>query len=179
VVHDARRLLASLPALWCLVLFAFLNAASAEGPPVPPSDPRSQDECRAYQRQQNQYANDILQRSKDCSARNWKAKSNDFVEFVPTCGGVKISAFRECREAADASWCAFQGVGARYNDCMKKALAAERKPLEDDAAKNEAQRAREAARLLRENCAADSILPKPEACKGLKPSGSGFEDMGK
>ncbi len=146
---------------------------------MPPSNPKSQDECRAYQRQQNEYANAILQKSKDCSERNWMAKNGDFVEFVPSCGGAKVSAFRECRDASDASWCAFQGVSARYEDCMKKALAAERKPLDDAVAKNEAQRAKEAAKLLRETCGADSVLPTPDACKGLKPTGSGFEDMKK
>ncbi|KJC44527.1 hypothetical protein UP06_18860 [Bradyrhizobium sp. LTSP857] len=119
----------------------------------------------------------MLKDSKDCSERNWKAKSNDFVSFAPSCGGVKITAFRECQTVSDASWCAYNGVGQKYRACMQQALAAERKPFDDDVAKDKERRAKIATELLRQQCSANTVLPKPEACNALKSSGSGFEEV--
>src|SRR5215469_1746620 len=88
------------------VLIAPVSSLEADDRPVPPADPNSQEECRAYQRQLMDYAHIAVRKSMVCSAKNEAASNEDFVSFPPSCGGRELSSFRSCRELTDAAWCA-------------------------------------------------------------------------
>ena len=164
--------------LACAALMAAVSgASSAESPPVPPVNPKSEDECREYQRQYNEYTKALLQKSRECSARNWKATSSDFIVVAPFCGGVKFTTFKACREDAEKSWCAYSGFGQKYGDCLSKATTAERKPIEDAVKKNEERQAKIRREIEQEQCKADSVFPKLESCNTQKESGSSLDEL--
>ena len=124
------------------LLSALIAAVSslADDRPVPPADPKSQEECRAYQRRQIDYAHTAVQKSRECSARNRATNNQDIVLYLPSCGGHELSAFRSCSELSDAAWCALTGVTEKMNACLEKASAAEQSRLTDALAQNEKQK---------------------------------------
>jgi predicted RNA-binding Zn-ribbon protein involved in translation (DUF1610 family) len=160
----------------CVYLLGSSTFVLADGAPPPPIDPKSTDECRVYQSKHIEYMKTVQQSSKACSDNGWKMRDPKFVTFVPSCGGAAITSFENCKQLSDAAWCSIAGFGQKYGSCMKKAIVSERRPLDNALEKNEQQRGKEAFRLLRETCASETALPKPEACKGLKPLGSGLEE---
>jgi hypothetical protein len=127
------------------VLIAPVFSQAADDRPVPPADPRSL-ECRAYQRQQIDYAHIALEKSRECSARNQAANNEDIVLCLPSCGGDILSAFRSYRQLSDAAWCALTGVGKKMSDRLEKANAAEQNA--DAVAHNENQKRMETEKLL-------------------------------
>src|SRR5215831_646683 len=102
------------------VLIAPVSSLEADDRPVPPADPKSREECRAYQRQQMNYADIAVQKSKECSARNREANHEDIVLYHASCGGNVLSAFSSCTELADAAWCALAGVSEKMSACFEK-----------------------------------------------------------
>jgi hypothetical protein len=143
-----------------------------------PADPRSEEECRDYQRQQNAYLKALETQNEQCHADVLKGKSAEFVTVAPPCGGKAVPTPKQCQEVSGAAWCASVGFASKYEQCMKQALAAERKPFDDAVIKNQERQSREAAKRLREQCEADSAMPKPDGCKAVQ-SGSGFEELEK
>jgi len=145
---------------------------------VAPAAPKSEEECRDYQRQQNAYLKAIEAQNEQCHADVLKAKSAEFVIVAPPCGGKAVPTPKQCQEVSGAAWCASIGFASKYEQCIKQALAAERKPFDDAATENRERQSMEAAKLFRKQCEEDSVLPKPDGCKAIQ-SGSGFEDLGK
>ncbi|WP_143035756.1 hypothetical protein [Bradyrhizobium sp. Rc2d] len=99
------------------------------------------------------------------------------IDFKPSCGGPSIATFEKCKDVFDASWCSTTGYGEKLRACNAKAAAAVRKPLDDANAANEAHRAQERVKALREQCSKESVLPKPAACKEVEGAGSGLDDL--
>lgn len=130
------------------VLIAPVASLAADDRPVPPADPKSEEECRAYQRQQIDYARIALQKSRECDARNRATNNQDVVLYQSSCGGGVLSAFSSCRELSDAAWCALAGMSEKMSACVEKASAAEQKRLTNARAQNEQQKQIEAEKLL-------------------------------
>jgi hypothetical protein len=155
--------------------------AVSEGRPQPPDHPASTEDCFAFQRQQVDYGNSALRKSKECSQNNRNAKNQDFVSFTPSCGGVKITGYRPCQQEFDASWCAYSDFSKQFRDCMAKVGQAtrEQKQFDEDMKKTQASQDKIRQELRLEQCNSDSVFPKvPDAgCQPPKSSGSGFEGM--
>jgi hypothetical protein len=166
------------PICLALLLMASVTiAAEVPKPPDPPADPKSEDQCRDYQRQQNQYAQALAQQNEECVERGLKEKNAEIITFDSSCGLGKVTSPRQCQEVSKAATCSTVGFGKKYADCLKQAQAAERKPFDDAVKKNSENQSKEAAKLFREQCMADSVLPKPDGCKALQ--GAGFEELKK
>src|ERR1700756_3093529 len=88
------------------VLIASVSSLEADDRPVPPADPKSEEERHDFQRHQINYARIDVQKSRECFARNRAANNEDIVLFRPSCGGNELSAFKSCTELSDAAWCA-------------------------------------------------------------------------
>jgi hypothetical protein len=160
---------------------ALTTSVYAEGPtpPVAPADPKSQDDCRDYQRKHNEYLKATEKQYAECQASASKSNSSEFVNVELPCqpGSAKATTYKQCAGVSVIAWCATIGFAEKYGECMKQALAAERKPIDDAVAKNDERRSKEADKLLRDTCKQESALPKPDACKTLEPSGSGLDDL--
>ena len=70
------------------VLIAPVSPLEADDRPVPPADPKSQEECRAYQRQVMDYADVAVEKSRECSARHRAANNEEIVLYQPSCGAT-------------------------------------------------------------------------------------------
>lgn len=140
-----------------LLLSALVIPASslvADDQPIPPADPKSQQECTTYQRQQIDYAHVAAQKSRECSEKNRAAKNDDIVLYQSSCGGKTLSAFNSCRELSDEAWCALAGVSEKVSACLAKAGAAEQKRLTEVLAQSEKQKRVETEKVPRGNDAA-------------------------
>jgi hypothetical protein len=126
----------------------------ADDQPIPPAEPKSQQECTTYQRQQIDYAHVAAQKSRECSEKNRTAKNDDIVLYQSSCGGKILSAFKSCRELSDEAWCALAGVSEKVSACLAKAGAAEQKRLTEVLAQSEKQKRVEAEKVQRGNDAA-------------------------
>src|SRR5579872_2577695 len=129
------------------VLIAPVSSLAADGRPIPPAEPKSQEECRAYQRQEIEYARIAVQKSRECSARNQATNNEDMVLYPSSCGGNVLSAFRSCTELSDTAWCALRGLSEKMSACFEKASAAEQNRLTDALAQNEEQKKIETEKL--------------------------------
>jgi hypothetical protein len=136
------------------VLTAPVSPLAADDRPVPPANPKSLEECRAFQRRQTDYAHIAIQKSRECSERNRAANNEDVALYMPSCGGNLLSSFRSCLELTDAAWCAVAGVSEKINACFEKAGAAEQQGLTDASAQNEKQKKVETEKLLQGQYAA-------------------------
>lgn len=121
------------------------GAAHAAGPtpPVAPADPKSEDECRDYQRQHNEYLEATKKRNDDCQASALKLKNPEFVSVTPPCGGKAVLTYKRCQDVSGIAWCATIDFAPKYKKCLEQALKAERKPFDDAVAKNNERQSKE------------------------------------
>jgi hypothetical protein len=143
--------------------------------PVSPKTPKTTSECEDWADRYRAMANDLVEKNSACSRSH--VRSNSYVSLAPSCGGVNITAYKDCQEIANAAWCAWSKFSEKYRTCTKEARAAERKPFDEALKENDRRRTEMADQLLKEKCAKDSVFPKSEACNQFKGSGSGFEDQ--
>jgi hypothetical protein len=136
------------------LLLAPVFSLAGDDRPVPPADPKSLEECRAYQLQQIDYAHVAIQKNRECDARNRATNDEDIVHYLPSCGGSVLSAFRSCRELSDAASCALAGMSEKMSACFEKARAAEQKHFTDALAQNEKWKKIETGKLLQGQYAA-------------------------
>lgn len=148
-------------------------------PPAAPARPETIEECRAYQRQQNEYSSVVLKRANDCRMRASKSGPIEYINFVLPCAPAApaTTAMKACKEETIDASCAFKGFADKYKDCETRAKAAERKAFDDASALSDKRRSAIERHQLYQTCASSSALPKPDICKSLKGSGSGFEEF--
>ncbi|WP_271597591.1 hypothetical protein [Bradyrhizobium sp. CCBAU 45384] len=154
---DGPQMFRSSPLAITLLLPALVVPASyvvADDQPIPPAEPKSQQECTTYQRQQIDYAHAAAQKSRECSEKYRTAKSDDIVLYQSSCGGNILSAFKSCRALSDEAWCALAGVSDKVSACLAKAGAAEQKRLTEVLAQSEKQKKVETEKVPRRNDAA-------------------------
>ncbi len=142
------RLDVSSVAILLLVLIAPVASLAANDRPIPPTDPKSPEDCRAYQQREIDYSRVAIQKSRECFAKSQAANNEDMVLYQSSCGRNVLSAFRSCRELSDAAWCALAGVSEKITACFEKVDAAEQKRPADVLAQNENQQKIETEKLL-------------------------------
>ena len=136
------------------VLIALVSPLEADDRPVPPADPKSQEECRAYQRQVMDYADVAVEKSRECSAKHRAANNEEIVLYQPSSGGDVLSAFKSCTGFTEAAWCTLAGVSEKVSACFEKATAAEQKRLTNALARNDEHRENETEKLQQGQSAA-------------------------
>jgi hypothetical protein len=143
-----------------------LRAVQAAERPQPPNAPQSTEDCQAFQRRQVEYSKAVIGISSECNRRQLAAKSQEFVSFTPSCGGLKVTSYRACSQEFDASWCAWIGFIQQYNECMKTVdyKSHDQKEFDEEQRRLKENQDRIERQLILEQCKKDSVFPKvPDA----------------